>query len=73
MLNEFKKKIMKKEYISPEMLTVAFDTASLMQIAITSDPDESVGAGSSLAPSYDGDEDDEEWEDEAPRRRRKRF
>lgn len=46
------------------MLTVAFDTASLMQIAITSDPDQSVGAGSSLAPSYDGDEDDEEWEDE---------
>ena len=55
---------MKKEYISPEMLTVAFDTASLMKIAITSDPDQSVGAGSSLAPSYDGDEDDEEWEDE---------
>ncbi len=55
---------MKKEYISPEMLTVAFDTASLMQIAFTSDPDQSVGAGSSLAPSYDGDEDDEEWEDE---------
>ncbi len=54
---------MKKEYISPEMLTVAFDTASLMQVAITSDPNKSVGAGDSRAPGFD-DEDDEEWGDE---------
>ena len=60
---------MKKEYISPEMLTVSFDTASLMQITITSDPNQSVGAGSSLAPGlYNDDEEDEEDWDDAPRR-----
>ena len=64
---------MKKEYISPEMLTVAFDTASLMQVAITSDPNKSVGAGDSRAPGFDDEEDDEEWEDDAPRRGRRGY
>lgn len=63
MLNEFKKKIMKKEYISPEMLTVAFDTASTMMVAVTSST--TATPGESLAPGqYNDEEDEEDWEDD---------
>lgn len=63
---------MKKEYISPELLVVAFDTASTMMVAVTSS--ETATPGESLAPGqYDDEEDDEEWEDDAPRRGRRGF
>ena len=54
---------MKKEYISPELLVVAFDTASTMMVAVTS----SITAtpGESLAPGqYNDEEDEEDWEDD---------
>lgn len=64
---------MKKEYISPEMLAVEFKTAASMLFNVSNGTQ--VGAGSSEAPSYGyDDEDDEEWEDdEAPRRVRRGY
>ena len=57
---------MKKEYISPEMLVVEFVTKeSMLNLGMTSDPNQSVGAGSSLAPGqYNDEEDEEDWEDD---------
>ena len=72
MLNEFKKKIMKKEYISPEMLAVEFSTAASMLFNVSDGT--TVGAGSSEAPGqYNDEEDEEDWEDEAPRRGRRGY
>lgn len=63
---------MKKEYISPEMLAVEFSTAASMLFNVSNGT--TVGAGSSEAPSYGYDEEDEEdWEDEAPRRGRRGY
>ena len=63
---------MKKEYISPEMLAVEFSTAASMLFNVSNGT--TVGAGSSEAPGYDyEEEDDEEWEDDAPRRGRRGF
>ena len=62
---------MKKEYISPELLVVAFDTASSMMVAVTSST--TATPGESLAPGqYNDEEDEEEWED-APRRGRRGY
>ena len=63
---------MKKEYISPELLVVAFDTASTMMVAVTSST--TATPGESLAPGqYNDEEDEEDWEDEAPRRGRRGY
>ena len=54
---------MKKEYISPELLVVAFDTASTMMVAVTSST--TATPGESLAPGqYNDEEDEEDWEDD---------
>ncbi len=54
---------MKKEYISPEVLIESFETQREMLFNISNNT--TVGAGSSLAPDYYEEEDDEDWGDEA--------
>ena len=64
---------MKKEYISPELLVIKFDTAAMMN-TLPAHSGETATPGETLAPGqYNDDEEDEEDWDDAPRRGRRGY
>ena len=52
---------MKKEYINPEMLVVGFQTQGILALSIK---EGTADKNDILAPTYDDEDDDEDWGDE---------